>query len=160
MFLDVIKLLNFAIRSGLVCLSNVQKYGVYSLEAHRYINWGFLLTFLFFFLLPTITLNMDSRYTHNNNTDLNGSAYSLPLPSPSSSECSNSFSFESNNVVSSTYYQHSQSSEVETTGASKPKPKKTYTCSYCKKVFTRPSALQTHTYTHTAEKPFQCSRYD
>lgn len=38
------------------------------------------------------------------------------------------------------------------------KPKKSYACQYCQKVFNRPSALQTHTYTHTAEKPFQCLR--
>ncbi|CEP10420.1 hypothetical protein [Parasitella parasitica] len=39
---------------------------------------------------------------------------------------------------------------------SKPKPKKQYQCTQCLKSFTRPSALQTHSYTHTAEKPFQC----
>lgn len=38
------------------------------------------------------------------------------------------------------------------------KSKKAYTCKYCQKVFSRPSALQTHAYTHTAEKPFQCLR--
>ncbi|KAG1091586.1 hypothetical protein G6F42_019398 [Rhizopus arrhizus] len=38
----------------------------------------------------------------------------------------------------------------------KPKPKKQYQCPQCLKSFTRPSALQTHSYTHTAEKPFQC----
>lgn len=38
------------------------------------------------------------------------------------------------------------------------KPKKVFACTYCQKVFNRPSALQTHTYTHTAEKPFQCLR--
>ncbi|KAK4510644.1 uncharacterized protein ATC70_005076 [Mucor velutinosus] len=37
-----------------------------------------------------------------------------------------------------------------------PKPKKQYQCPKCLKSFTRPSALQTHSYTHTAEKPFQC----
>ncbi|KAL9547695.1 hypothetical protein MBANPS3_006040 [Mucor bainieri] len=37
-----------------------------------------------------------------------------------------------------------------------PKPKKQYQCPQCLKCFTRPSALQTHSYTHTAEKPFQC----
>ncbi|GAN05279.1 hypothetical protein MAM1_0086d04749 [Mucor ambiguus] len=37
-----------------------------------------------------------------------------------------------------------------------PKEKKQYQCSVCLKKFTRPSALQAHSYTHTAEKPFQC----
>ncbi|KAI7861517.1 hypothetical protein BDF14DRAFT_1868383 [Spinellus fusiger] len=31
-----------------------------------------------------------------------------------------------------------------------------YQCSVCKKYFNRPSALQTHSYTHTGEKPFAC----
>ncbi|KAI9353084.1 hypothetical protein BD770DRAFT_289662, partial [Pilaira anomala] len=34
--------------------------------------------------------------------------------------------------------------------------KKEYTCQYCSKLFNRPSALETHIYTHTREKPFQC----
>ncbi|KAI8385722.1 hypothetical protein BD560DRAFT_321711 [Blakeslea trispora] len=37
------------------------------------------------------------------------------------------------------------------------KIKKTYPCSQCSKSFTRPSQLQTHTYSHTDEKPFQCN---
>jgi uncharacterized Zn-finger protein len=41
----------------------------------------------------------------------------------------------------------------------KPAPKKQYQCTKCLKNFSRPSALQTHSYTHTAEKPFQCLRY-
>lgn len=40
----------------------------------------------------------------------------------------------------------------------KAKAKKTYPCSRCPKFFSRPSALETHSYTHTAEKPFQCQR--
>ncbi|KAI7892539.1 uncharacterized protein EV154DRAFT_390216, partial [Mucor mucedo] len=35
---------------------------------------------------------------------------------------------------------------------------KQYQCTHCLKNFSRPSALQTHTYTHTAEKPFQCTK--
>ncbi|KAI8065347.1 uncharacterized protein B0P05DRAFT_553963 [Gilbertella persicaria] len=34
--------------------------------------------------------------------------------------------------------------------------KKRYQCKECHKSFSRPSQLQTHTYTHTSEKPFQC----
>ncbi|KAI8885585.1 hypothetical protein K501DRAFT_215557 [Backusella circina FSU 941] len=37
----------------------------------------------------------------------------------------------------------------------KPRRKK-YQCDYCSKDFTRPSALQTHVYTHTGEKPHEC----
>jgi uncharacterized Zn-finger protein len=40
----------------------------------------------------------------------------------------------------------------------KPTPKKQYQCTQCLKNFSRPSALQTHSYTHTAEKPFQCQK--
>ncbi|CEI96883.1 Putative Zinc finger protein C25B8.19c [Rhizopus microsporus] len=34
--------------------------------------------------------------------------------------------------------------------------KKQYPCDKCSKIFNRPSALTTHSYTHTGEKPFQC----
>jgi uncharacterized Zn-finger protein len=43
--------------------------------------------------------------------------------------------------------------------SSRAKQKKTYTCPHCSKCFSRPSALETHKYTHTSEKPFQCQRY-
>ncbi|KAI7888865.1 uncharacterized protein EV154DRAFT_394144, partial [Mucor mucedo] len=33
---------------------------------------------------------------------------------------------------------------------------KVYPCSQCTKQFNRPSALETHSYTHSLEKPFQC----
>ncbi|KAI8876682.1 hypothetical protein K501DRAFT_148194, partial [Backusella circina FSU 941] len=33
---------------------------------------------------------------------------------------------------------------------------KRYQCTECEKGFSRPSALQTHMYTHTKEKPFKC----
>ncbi|KAI8390981.1 uncharacterized protein BYT42DRAFT_610249 [Radiomyces spectabilis] len=35
--------------------------------------------------------------------------------------------------------------------------KKTYVCTYCSKVFTKPSALRPHIYSHTGEKPFACT---
>ncbi|CEG79404.1 Putative Zinc finger protein C25B8.19c [Rhizopus microsporus] len=41
---------------------------------------------------------------------------------------------------------------------SKRNNKKQYPCDKCSKVFNRPSALTTHSYTHTGEKPFQCQR--
>lgn len=34
--------------------------------------------------------------------------------------------------------------------------RKRYDCDQCSKYFTRPSALQTHIYTHTGEKPHGC----
>ncbi|CAO3657098.1 unnamed protein product [Mucor hiemalis] len=34
--------------------------------------------------------------------------------------------------------------------------RKRYDCNQCSKFFTRPSALQTHIYTHTGEKPHSC----
>ena len=42
---------------------------------------------------------------------------------------------------------------------SKRNNKKQYPCGKCSKIFNRPSALTTHSYTHTGEKPFQCQRY-
>lgn len=38
------------------------------------------------------------------------------------------------------------------------KIRKVYPCSKCPKHFSRPSALETHSYSHTLEKPFQCLR--
>ncbi|KAG0174837.1 hypothetical protein DFQ30_002460 [Apophysomyces sp. BC1015] len=35
-------------------------------------------------------------------------------------------------------------------------PKK-YSCPYCQKRFMRPSSLRIHTYSHTGEKPFECT---
>ncbi|KAF7731817.1 hypothetical protein EC973_008332 [Apophysomyces ossiformis] len=32
-----------------------------------------------------------------------------------------------------------------------------YICRYCQKAFTRPSSLRTHIYSHTGEKPFECT---
>lgn len=48
--------------------------------------------------------------------------------------------------------------EPEPIKVKKTSPKKQYQCTHCLKNFNRPSALQTHTYTHTAEKPFQCTK--
>ncbi|CAO3702331.1 unnamed protein product [Rhizopus stolonifer] len=33
-----------------------------------------------------------------------------------------------------------------------------YYCPYCEKAFNRPSSLRIHTYSHTGEKPFICSK--
>lgn len=52
----------------------------------------------------------------------------------------------------------SNTPEPEPVIVKKVAPKKQYQCTHCLKNFSRPSALQTHTYTHTAEKPFQCSK--
>ncbi|ORX61385.1 hypothetical protein DM01DRAFT_231611, partial [Hesseltinella vesiculosa] len=33
---------------------------------------------------------------------------------------------------------------------------KKYACNHCPKVFSRPSSLRSHVYTHTGEKPYRC----
>lgn len=38
-----------------------------------------------------------------------------------------------------------------------PGSNKQYDCSFCQKKFMRPSSLKIHTYSHTGEKPFDCS---
>lgn len=52
--------------------------------------------------------------------------------------------------------QHSQSTLMSTFTASPYKSTKKHICDVCGKRFTRPSSLQTHGYSHTGEKPFQC----
>ncbi|PVU87132.1 hypothetical protein BB559_006204 [Furculomyces boomerangus] len=42
-------------------------------------------------------------------------------------------------------------------GGSPEKAPQKYNCEYCNKSFTRPSSLTIHTYTHTGEKPHECS---
>ncbi|KAI8067187.1 hypothetical protein BC940DRAFT_239426 [Gongronella butleri] len=37
------------------------------------------------------------------------------------------------------------------------KSSRQYPCLHCNKVFSRPSSLQSHVYTHTGEKPYRCT---
>ncbi|KAG2223930.1 hypothetical protein INT45_009382 [Circinella minor] len=54
----------------------------------------------------------------------------------------------------STYYHH-DTINIKSMHPQKPAPK--YACTYCRKVFTRPSSLRTHVYSHTGQKPFACT---
>ncbi|PVV02662.1 hypothetical protein BB560_002881, partial [Smittium megazygosporum] len=51
------------------------------------------------------------------------------------------------------------STQSPTTSSSKSaeKPVQKYNCKYCDKSFTRPSSLTIHTYTHTGERPHECT---
>jgi uncharacterized Zn-finger protein len=82
-------------------------------------------------------------------------SYTLSYPSPE--PCSPSTTISSTYSAASTLTLESEHSSTKLN--TKPVvPKKQYQCPLCHKNFSRPSALQTHSYTHTAEKPFQCLR--
>ncbi|KAI8327227.1 hypothetical protein EDC96DRAFT_532371 [Choanephora cucurbitarum] len=51
----------------------------------------------------------------------------------------------------------SRSSSPSEAGRSSSPVNKRYSCSVCHKRFTRPSSLTTHMYSHTGEKPFECT---
>lgn len=55
-------------------------------------------------------------------------------------------------------FPESDNEKVFKTGLNNTQIKKIYPCSQCTKHFNRPSALETHSYTHSLEKPFQCLR--
>lgn len=65
---------------------------------------------------------------------------------------------EIGNVADSSNEEDTTTSTIVLPYVNNPKNKtpKSYPCPHCAKIFSRPSALKTHTYTHTAEKPFQC----
>ncbi|KAG1196286.1 hypothetical protein G6F70_007565 [Rhizopus microsporus] len=73
--------------------------------------------------------------------------------------------FHSDYYNSSPHFSASSSPSLSTSASvnsdlnrkdSKRNNKKQYPCGKCSKIFNRPSALTTHSYTHTGEKPFQC----
>lgn len=91
--------------------------------------------------------------------DNNNIAYALSYPSPEPSSPSNTTSNTYSKVPTLTPEpEHASPSHLNTTTTKPVVPKKQYQCPKCHKNFSRPSALQTHSYTHTAEKPFQCLR--
>lgn len=76
-----------------------------------------------------------------------------------------SLTLSNNSFSSSLSSSQSDAPKVAEANMSRPsnkvpvKSSKSYPCTYCFKCFNRPSALKTHMYTHTDEKPFQCLRY-
>ncbi|KAL9546859.1 hypothetical protein MBANPS3_006457 [Mucor bainieri] len=69
-------------------------------------------------------------------------------------------------------YYNQQDSDDSSSGCSTPPPQQQpsvrlqglavdkYECAKCGKKFSRPSALQTHLYTHTGERPHMCNHHD
>ncbi|KAI7850070.1 hypothetical protein BDC45DRAFT_560507 [Circinella umbellata] len=90
-------------------------------------------------LLSTATTTSTSRKKHRSTSSVTRSFTSSSLSMTSSP---------------STYYQH-DTINSKAMHPQKPAPK--YACTYCRKIFTRPSSLRTHVYSHTGQKPFACT---
>ncbi|KAI8090019.1 uncharacterized protein BX664DRAFT_386412 [Halteromyces radiatus] len=79
-----------------------------------------------------------------------------PVPTPSLSSTSSS----SNTMTpTETPIKYTTGSHTTVNGMDLPRDLATgrYLCPYCQKAFSRPSSLRIHTYSHTGEKPFECT---
>ncbi|KAI7877288.1 hypothetical protein K492DRAFT_171818 [Lichtheimia hyalospora FSU 10163] len=98
------------------------------------------------------------RYAADNNTT--GCAAAAAPALPPCTELHN----ESKRMMRPPYHHGRSMSDMTpvyssstTSTASDHKTVNKYFCSYCRKGFSRPSSLRTHTYSHTGEKPFVCT---
>ncbi|CDH57875.1 predicted protein [Lichtheimia corymbifera JMRC:FSU:9682] len=122
----------------------------------------------------TMMMQSKLRYAADNNAVC--AAPALPPPPPPRATCTKLqlMNNESQRMIRPPYYHHGRSrsdmthiySSSATPTASSSSSSSTvsdhktinkYFCSYCRKGFSRPSSLRTHTYSHTGEKPFVCN---
>ncbi|PVU91634.1 hypothetical protein BB561_004296 [Smittium simulii] len=61
------------------------------------------------------------------------------------------------NKISCAHEKNESAKPKTITATASEKPVQKYNCQYCDKSFTRPSSLTIHTYTHTGEKPHECT---
>ncbi|KAI9347065.1 hypothetical protein BD770DRAFT_370023, partial [Pilaira anomala] len=113
------------------------------------------------YTVPDLYSSVDyySSSTSSSTTSSTTSPATSPAPSnPSTSSVLNTLEPEliQSNVKGSTTT--TTTTAAAAAAAASVPPKKQYQCLDCLKWFSRPSALQTHSYTHTSEKPFQCTK--
>lgn len=125
-------------------LVRARKYSAYKGQPRLFSRASHPILFLFLSLSPSPShffLNMSTSNLYEDLYNfLNFSSTDLDLSMSAGQTCYGSvFTVERNasNVVDKT-------------------KKKIYPCEFCNKSFTKPSALRSHTYTHTGEKPFAC----
>lgn len=118
----------------------------------------------------TMMMQSKLRYAADNNAVC--AAPILPPPPPGATCTKHQLTNnESQRMVRPPYYHHGRSrsdmthvysssatpSSSSSSTVSDHKTINKYFCSYCRKGFSRPSSLRTHTYSHTGEKPFVCN---
>lgn len=113
----------------------------------------------------TMMMQSKLRYAADNNTVCTAAPALPPPPACTELQHSNNESqrmirppyYHGRSMSDMTHHIYSSSSSTTTSSSTDHKTINKYFCSYCRKGFSRPSSLRTHTYSHTGEKPFVCT---